>query len=143
MSAGFGFSVGDFIRALELIAEVGKALRESRGAAHEYQQTIVELEGLGKALRYLESLQPSTSNAAHVNAVRGMAFACQLPLQEFLSKIHAYEASLGPLSRKNTIRGVSAKAKWALYMSKEVEKLRTVIAGKIISIQLLLSTNTS
>jgi hypothetical protein len=143
MSAGFGFSVGDFIGAVGLISKVCKALRDSRGAAHEYQQVIVELEGLSKALVHLGSLQPSTSNAKHVNAIRGMAFACQLPLQDFLSKLNAYEASLGPASRRNPFRSVGAKTKWAISMATEVEKLRALIAGKVISIQLLLSTHTS
>jgi hypothetical protein len=143
MSAGFGFSAGDCVIALELIYEVGKALRNSRGAAHEYQQVIVELEGLRKTLKHLESLQPSASNADHVNAIRGMAFTCQLPLQEFLSRLQAYEASLGPFSQRSAIRGAGAKTKWTIYMVKEVEKLRALIAGKVISIQLLLSTHTS
>ena len=54
MSAGLGFSVGDFIRALELITEVTKALRKSGGEAREYQ-VIVEIEGLGEVPRQLES----------------------------------------------------------------------------------------
>jgi hypothetical protein len=116
MSVGFGFSASDCVRALELIYEVGKALRNSRGAAHEYQQVIMELEGLGKTLKHLESLQPSASNADRVNARHGMAFACQLPLQEFLSKLRAYEASLGPFSQQSAIRGAGAKMKWAIYI---------------------------
>jgi hypothetical protein len=143
MSAGFGFSAGDCVRALELIYQVGKALKDSSGAAHEYQQVIVELEGLGRTLNHLESLQPSASNANHVNAIRGMAFACQLPLQEFLSKLQAYEASLGPFSQQSAIRSARAKTKWAIYMVKEVEKLRALIAAKVISIQLLLSMHAS
>lgn len=143
MSAGFGFSAGDCVRALELISDVVKALRTSHGAAQEYQQVIVELEGLSKVLKHLGCLQPSASNADHVNAIRGMAFACQLPLQEFLSKLRTYEASLGPFSQRSAIRSAVMKTKWAIYMAKEVEKVRALIAAKVISIQLLLLAHTS
>jgi hypothetical protein len=143
MSAGFGFSAGDRVRTLELVYEVGKASRNSRGAAHEYKQGIVELEGIGKTLKHLETLQPSASNADHVNAICGIAFACPLPLQEFLSKLQAYEASLGPFSQQSAIRGAGTKMKWAIYVVKEVEKLRALIAAKVTSTQLRMRSRSS
>jgi hypothetical protein len=43
-SPAFGFSVGDFIAAAELITKIATALKDVGGAAHDYQALIGELE---------------------------------------------------------------------------------------------------
>ncbi|KAF1976697.1 hypothetical protein BU23DRAFT_455393 [Bimuria novae-zelandiae CBS 107.79] len=145
MMPAFGFSVGDFIAAIGLITKVIKALKDKCGAATEYQHLQLELQALERTLRYLQSLQPTASNREHVNAIRGMALTCQIPLQEFLDRMHKYEASLGPFSALNrgSIKSIGRKSQWALFMSDEVAELRTVIGAKVLSINLLLATHTS
>jgi uncharacterized protein YoxC len=91
----------------------------------------------------LASLEPTDGEINHVNAIRGMALACQLPLREFLAKLEKYEASLGPFVVRRGLGVAGLKAKWALFMAEEVTKLRGVIQGKVISINLLLATHTS
>ncbi|KAF2195523.1 hypothetical protein K469DRAFT_543283 [Zopfia rhizophila CBS 207.26] len=49
----FGFSVGDFIAAIGLIAKVIRALKDKCGAATEYQHLQLELQALERTLRYL------------------------------------------------------------------------------------------
>lgn len=94
-------------------------------------------------LTHLEALKPTEDNVNHVNAVRGMALACQMPLREFMVKIKKYEASLGPWSDRTSLRSVGRKAQWALSFVDEVEKLRALVAAKHISINLLLATHSS
>jgi hypothetical protein len=74
-----------------LIAKVSNALEDNSGAAHEYQHVLIELEALARTLKHLEALEPSDSNATHVNAIRGMALACRIPLREFLDRIEKFE----------------------------------------------------
>jgi hypothetical protein len=93
-------------------------------------------------LSRLAALEPNESNINHVNAIRGMALACRLPLQEFLSKIEQYEKTLGPWAR-NSFSSASRKAKWAVFVSDEVKKIRAIVAAKTISINLLLAAHTS
>jgi hypothetical protein len=81
-----------------LIHKVSKALKDAGGASSEYQQVVIELHGLKTALRHLEKIVPTEATASHVNAIRGMALACQLPLQDFLANFEKYEASLGPFA---------------------------------------------
>ena len=50
MSVGFGFSVGDFIAALELVSTVIDALRQSGEASVEYRELLRQLYGLETAL---------------------------------------------------------------------------------------------
>jgi len=126
-----------------LVKKVSKALKDAGGASSEYQQVVIELKGLKNALRHLEALEPTEDNASHVNAIRGMALACQLPLRDFLAQLEKYEPSLGPFAPKHSFRGAGWKAKWAVALAADVEKLRALIAAKVLSINLLLATHSS
>lgn len=122
---------------------VSKALKRTGCASTEYQHAIIELKGLKNVLRRLESLQPTQDNENHINAIRGMALACQLPLRDFLTKLEKCEASLGPFSNLKWYRGVPQKSRWAITLAEEVEKLRTLVAAKTVSITLLLAMDLS
>ncbi|CAO2647556.1 Nn.00g084780.m01.CDS01 [Neocucurbitaria sp. VM-36] len=141
----FGFSVGDFIAAIGLIVKVSKAVKDKFGASNEYQHVILELQALEKTMRYLQALQPRKSNADHVNALRGMALTCRIPLQEFLERIQKYEASLGPFAThsRRCLKSAGRKSQWAIFMSDEVAKLRTAIGAKVLSINLLIVAHIS
>ena len=71
-----------------------------------------------------------------------MALACRLPLQDFLAKIQKYESSMGAFAGKS-IKGAGHKAKWAVFLADEVEKLRALVSAKVLSINLLLNTHAS
>ncbi|KAL8837526.1 MAG: hypothetical protein Q9170_002485 [Blastenia crenularia] len=143
MTPAFGFSVGDFISTINLIRKISKALKESGGASSEYQDAVVELKGLEHALQHLEALEPTEDNVGHVNAIRGMALACKIPLQEFMKKLETYEESLGPWAHRSSFSDFGRKTTWAVSFGKEIEKLRAVVAAKQISINLLLATHCS
>lgn len=128
---------------IELCAKVSRALKDTAvGASSDYQNVILELHALQNALARLAALEPNESNINHVNAIRGMALACQLPLHEFLTSIEQYEDTMGPWARRS-LRGAGKKAKWAVFVTEEVKKIRALISAKTISINLLLATHTS
>ena len=54
----------------------------------------MELEYLATTLSHLEALQPNEDRIQHVNAIRAMAMAYKLPLEEFTKKMTRYESSL-------------------------------------------------
>ena len=157
----FGFSIGDFISTISewtsfvssspayayasaaLIRKISKALKEAGGASAEYQDAVVELKGLEHALQHLEALEPTEDNISHVNAIRGMSLACQLPLREFMGKLEKYESSLGPWTERTSFRSAGRKTKWAVSFGHELEKLRAVVVAKLININLLLATHSS
>ncbi|KAH7066890.1 hypothetical protein BKA63DRAFT_130333 [Paraphoma chrysanthemicola] len=144
MVPAFGFSVGDFVAAANLIHKVSTALKDKSGAANEYQQILIELESLARTLKHLEALQPTESNAAHVNAIRGMALTCRWPLQDFLEKIRKFERTMGVFATGvNPAKAFGRKARWAVFMTDEVARLRTAIGAKVLSINLLLAMHTS
>ncbi|MCJ1265253.1 hypothetical protein MMC22_005128 [Lobaria immixta] len=139
----FGFSVGDFVSAINLVNKVRKSLKDAGGAASEYQSAVIELENLATTLSHLEALQPNEDNIQHVNAIRAMAMACQFPLEEFRRKMTRYESSLGPLARQKSLYTIGQKTKWSVMFAEDVEKLRALIAAKHVSINLLLGMQTS
>ena len=158
MTPAFGFSIGDFISLIgmrvwlseflmltktDLIRKISKALKQTGGACSEYQNVIIELKSLKHTLQHLEALEPTEDNLSHVNAIRGMALACQLPLRDFMTKLEKYENSLGPWAERSAFRGLTRKARWAVGFTEEVEKLGALVAAKQISINLLLATHTS
>ncbi|KAL8707177.1 MAG: hypothetical protein Q9220_007744 [cf. Caloplaca sp. 1 TL-2023] len=118
-------------------------MKDTGGASTEYQHVIIELNGLENVLRQLEALKPNENNVNQVNAIRGMALACQIPLREFLSKLERYDASMNLFLSRTSIKAVGHKARWALCMSEDVTKLRALIAAKVLSINLMLAVLTS
>lgn len=50
---------------------------------------------------------------------------------------------MGSFADRISFRGTHYKTKWAISMAEDVEKLRALIAGKVISINLLLATHSS
>jgi hypothetical protein len=71
-----------------------------------------------------------------------MALACRLPLQDFLAKIEKYESGMGAFASKS-VRGAGQRAKWAVYIADEAQKLRALVSAKVLSINLLMATHTS
>ena len=139
MASAFGFSVGDFVAAIGLTVKIGKPLRESGGATTDCRLVIQDLLTLQQILEVLQSLRPAESSLSHVNAIRGMALTCLVPLNDFASKIErSYNPILGPGSSKNPFNRTAKKIQWALFADEEVSKFRAIIAAKIVSISLLL-----
>jgi hypothetical protein len=95
------------------VPDVSKALRKVGGASSQYQHVLIELHGLYNVLQVLERLEPSEDNASHVNAIRGMARAYQLPLRDFLTKLEKYETPLSPFSPTYSFRAAGRKTQGA------------------------------
>ena len=123
----------------DLVRKISKALKETGGASSEYQDAVIELKGFEHVLQHLQALEPTEDNISHVNAIRSMALACRLPLQDFMTKLEKYESSLGPWAERKSFRAGSRKAHWAISFGQEIEKLRALVVAKQISINLLLA----
>lgn len=151
VAPAFGFSAGDFISAINLVSQVVDALKDG-GSVTTYQGAIQELQTLRSVLEHLDQLRPSNeTDLAHVNAIRGMALSCRVPLQEFLNKISTTYASalsaapplpaMPPLRRRSTGFSRSVKkVQWGLSVEEDLTKLRAVVTAKIVNISLLLGS---
>ena len=142
MAVPFGFSVGDFLAGIGLIKTVISAIKDTGGAATDYQVLVQELQHLQILLEQLKDLKPNASSLSHVNAVRGMALTFRVPLSEFLQKIEQYKSSLKAGSSKGQWITAPRKAQWAVSMPEEVSKMRAIITMKIVTVSLLLTMPT-
>ncbi|KAL8718286.1 MAG: hypothetical protein Q9225_004564, partial [Loekoesia sp. 1 TL-2023] len=131
------------VSALGLVKKVRQALRATGGASSDYQHVIIELQGLENVLRQLEALEPTEDNVNQINAIRGMALACQIPLKNFLTKIEQYDVSMSPFTNRFSLKSTGHKTQWALSISEDVIKLRALVAAKVLSINLLLAMHVS
>ncbi|OQV00512.1 Ankyrin repeat-containing protein [Cladophialophora immunda] len=139
MPVPFGFSVGDFVTVIQLTSKIISSLKDVGGSSSEYQHAVIELESLKRLLEKVTQLTITEDNAVQVNALRGLALACEPCLQEFHSKLKSYEASIGPHAPRSSLKGTFHKVKWAFLGSDEFGNFRKFIAMKVLCLTLLLS----
>ena len=141
MSVGFGFSVGDFVAALELVSTVIDALRDSGQAGNEYRELLHQLYSLETALIQVKRLEVDDSQHAELMALRQAAAQCQCTINAFWDKIKVYQRNLGPFaSRASKLRDRWMRVKWAVCKKSDVAMFKADLAGHTESMQLLLST---
>jgi hypothetical protein len=138
---GFGFSFGDFVAAIGLVNDIRKALRETGGAKDEFKRVYVDLQHLEILLDHLNrGTWDQSGDAGHLNAVKGMALTCKIPLQEFLAKMEKYKSLRSSEVRgfRETVDAGKRKMQWGISMKEEVEKFRALIVAKVVAINMLL-----
>ncbi|KAJ5654325.1 hypothetical protein N7490_001328 [Penicillium lividum] len=136
MSVGFGFSVGDFIAALELVGTVIDALRESSEATSSMRTVINELYALESALLHVKRLDTGI-NQINLTALRQAASQCQLTVTEFYRKIQKYQVHMqqgGMDSRKRRqpkLKRISYSAKG---LASRIQDLSCKVMGQLSTI---------
>jgi len=135
----FGFSVSDFITVGSLIADIASSLREAGGSKSEYQEILRELEGLERALSYLDKLQSSDACSTSISSIKYAALSCKKPLEQFLNKIKKYDNTLGVWGKAGMIRSAADKLKWTYTQKDEIRKLQIYLNVHIGTINILLA----
>ena len=130
--AAFGFSVGDFLAAIDLVKDLAQALSETNGAKTKYQRLISQLYTLERALISVKTLDPSQ---AEYDAVQHAVGECQLCIAKFLKKVEKFQSlTAGTTSLKDQIR----KVKWGLCHEKDVNEFKESLDMEIESLMLLI-----
>ncbi|KAK2808907.1 hypothetical protein FQN49_008667 [Arthroderma sp. PD_2] len=140
MSAGFGFSVGDFIACTKVAKSIFLAFREGTGASPTYQRLVADLNSLMYGLEEIRYLQFDESQKSQKLALEDVAIRCQQTIEAFLQQNAKFKASLGKEQTASRFRTRLHKVEWALCMKTEVDTLRTEILGHTTSINTLLIT---
>lgn len=142
MVPAFGFSVGDFVAAVQLIGKVVKALSNTSGATQQYEQAAIELRSLETILRRVQALQPSHHGSETVQQILMWSHMCHVPLATFVHRIARFESALsgGPTAHHfgKQITNGFAKIQWAVQIEKDVLGLKAKIAPQLTAIGLLL-----
>jgi hypothetical protein len=136
MSVGFGFSAGDFIAAVGLLANVTNALKDAGGASAEYRSLVLELKSLEHVVKQLHDRQGAESVfpadiTQHTNVTLDT-------LSSFLRTISKFDAKLGEHAASGWHHGAGRKAQWAVVYAKEVEKLRVRLGTQLAKLNMLL-----
>ena len=136
----FGFSVGDFIASVELLCRVIKSLRETNGAAFEFQQLQTELEFLSNVLSELKILDNVIPNATSEQKASAAKFVqgSWSRLSALFDKVGKFEQYLGESASKGKLPTAVMKARWALFHSHDVTNLRQKIAEQLSNLSLYL-----
>ena len=140
MSVGFGFSAGDFIAALELVATVIDALRDSGESSSEYRELISQLSTLQTALLAVKSVELDDAQHAELIALQQAAAQCQRTIDAFWEKIQKYEPSLRTGGSGSRAKDAWRKVKWAVCRKEDVARFKADLVGHTESIEMLLTT---
>lgn len=138
MSVGFGFSVGDFIAALQLVNTVIQSLRDAGGSSTVYQQLAAELETLKAALEAVGRLDPDSGQRNEKIALHQAAAQCKRTIDEFAKKIQKYQPHLGEEGSGSRLKDSWAKIRWAVCKKEDLQRFRADIRGHTGAIQILL-----
>lgn len=136
----FGFSVGDFIAAGVLIKNIVIALQTS--STSEYQELLLELHGLQRALDEIEHLNADPQYETEVNAVKVAALTCQYRLDDFARKLRKYESLGYPTSASAAEKAKlwRRKLQWGFSMEAEVQSLRAYLIAHVGYLNMRLTT---
>jgi hypothetical protein len=140
--AAFGWSVGDLVASFQLVVKIAGALKETGGAKSDYQESIEFLLGLETTLQNLHSIAPILVNPSQENAAQLEVQKIVKPLYLFLAKVDKFDGALGSESKRGPWRTAPRKLQWAMFVSKEVKKLRDRISVPMFSLNILLQSQT-
>ena len=135
----FGFSVGDFIAALEVVGAVITSLRETGGAKSQFRELTQELYSLELALIRVKQLEFEEDQVDDYAALKQAACQCQFTIDAFWKTANRYQRHL--LSKKGSLSLVDAwmKVQWALFKTEDLTRFKANIAAHTQSILLLVS----
>lgn len=140
MPVSFGFSAGDFIAAIELVATVIDALRESGDTSSEYREIVRRLYSLETALLRVKRLEVDPAQNAELVSLQQAAAQCQRTIDNFWTKVQKYQPHLRIGGTSSGLKDGWMKIKWAICKKEDVTRFKADLIGHTESIQLLLMT---
>jgi hypothetical protein len=138
MPAGFGFSVGDFIAVLNLIATIIDALRESGSACSSFQALVQDLEELKFVLLQIQQLHLDDRLRDQKLGIDAVATQCLRTIQAFWMKVQKYEPHLQTNGTRLGVKDAWARIKWTVDKKDDVEDFRARLRGHTGSLALLM-----
>jgi hypothetical protein len=138
----FGFAVGDFIAAINLVKNVIQALQDGAGAKPQYRHLINELINLERALTEVRYLKIEDSQASQKIALEQAASQCQDTIEGFLNENAKFNSTLGSqlTSSRWSWRTNLHKVQWAICKGDAINKFRAQVTGHTLAINTLLAT---
>jgi hypothetical protein len=140
MSVGFGFSVGDFLKVIELVISVRDALRESGEAGAQYGELMRQLDSLETALLHVKQLDLTTFKNGEGIALSHAVAHCGRTIEDFLNGVRKYQPHLKSGGSGSKAKDAIMKVRWALCKKDDVARFKLNLLGHTKNIELLLTT---
>ncbi|KAH7088813.1 hypothetical protein FB567DRAFT_547668 [Paraphoma chrysanthemicola] len=138
MVVGFGFSVGDFLATLNLVATIIGALRSASHSASIFRDLLNELLNLERALIQVKHIDLDDSQRFEEIALYQAATQCQRSIDGFWNRIQKYQPHFSRTTTTSTVKDAWMKIKWTMCEKKEVDGFRAEIQAHTSSILVLL-----
>ncbi|KAF8847161.1 hypothetical protein BDZ45DRAFT_733775 [Acephala macrosclerotiorum] len=136
----FGWLAGDIVSGISTLVKVGKALRESGGAASEYRETIAFLTSVETTLRGLNTIVATNPDLTWKDELVEQAGLLKSAVDDFKTKVDKYDLSLGSASERKKARRILREVQFAL--SDKVKELRIVITQPQLVLDVFISLQT-
>ena len=139
----FGFSVGDFVSATQMVYKLFKALSDSSGSSIEYQQAIFELDCTYRVFLQLQDLCATNQmSQANINGI-GLIVSSSIRLIEpFLRRVEKYRTTLSARRTANQAVVVWRKIGWSIHKPAELVALKDGLRSNQNNLVLLVVTAT-
>lgn len=143
LMAAFGWSVGDLVSAISVVAKVSKALKDVGGAGDDYRETVLFLESLNVTLNTLSGLYEAKVDPNILLGVQSQLKLVQKPVDIFTEKVKRKLGSALDGTQKATgfrarIKRASSKLEWAFWLNEQSQTLNKKILVPLIEIQIQL-----
>jgi hypothetical protein len=135
-----GFSAGNFISTLELVAIVADALRESGESSTEFRTLAAQVNTLKTALESVNCLEIGDAQQGEVISLQQAATQCQRTIDTFWKKVEKYQPHLKVGGSESRVRDGWMKIKWALLRKNDLVRFKMDLIGHTVSINILLTT---
>ena len=140
MSAGFGFSVGDFIAAIRLVGTVTDALRNAQRAGREFADIVQLLSTLEVCLINVKEIVLENPGDPHGALLHRAVAQCQRTIHAFWKQVQKYQPHLQSTEHSSKLRDSWMKVRWALCKQEDVARFKAEIQCQVIAIELALTT---
>lgn len=134
----FGFSVGDFIAAVQLVGTVIQSVSQVGGAKAEFRELVQQLYSLQTALLKVKQLEFNIEQETDYLALKQAASQCQFTIHAFWDRASRFQRDLASDSRG--AKSTWMKIKWTLCKKDDLIKFRADLAAHTEAIALLLVT---
>lgn len=117
-----------------------KALSETQGACHEYQEAIAELASLQQTFLQVGYMQPcKTLSRATINAAAHIVLSSMTLIGDFLAKTQKYRERMSQSGSGHALSDSWQKMGWALFKMEELKALKDALHLRLSNINVLLS----
>ena len=136
----FGYSVGDCVAGANLTYRLIRALSETQGSSHEFQEAMGELSSLQQTFLLISQMKPSPLlDRATINAASHIVLSSMELIGDFFKRTESYRKRLSGAVSSPSYASSWQKIGWALFKREELKQLRDILHTKLGHINLLLS----